>query len=296
MKKFFFVLFLLCPHPAQADCGWNWARTFYSCDTVGLFSSVGRTLPVATDTIRFNPAAIPTAPTPAGLEATYSFRTDSERKFLLSALKGFPYLGIALSNWTENTFSTPALQKFLSTTYAEAYRDYERGKGLGYRAGFSLALPLGAFLERWLRLSGGASIGQGKTKSSQASSYGISLDGRPLTFGYSLAHEALHPLLPKAESRILSAGLNLGGFFAGISRTKLAVGPSLKSTIMIYSLRWSGSDIALYGALKKETDISNQEVTAKNFSFQWKYNSALMLTYMYGLYRGAHSVGGQLYF
>lgn len=293
--KSFLVLIAILPSIAFADCQWNSDRSFFGCDTLGIASSVGRTLPAIGDSIRFNPASLPTVPTPIGVEAIYSSHTVGEDRLQGSIIKGYPYVGIGAASWTENSFATPIVQRYLRALYASAFQQYERSTGTGFRAGAALGIPLGR-LEGAARVSVGASFGQGRVSGSSSSSFGITADGPWLSAGLSRTSETISPLFPKATTDALSFGLHHDGFYAGFTRMAFTLGALEQQAILFYSVRWASERWAVHGSLKRDVDEIGNRKNEKNAGLQFFFGKHFVLGYMYGLYPRSHSMTAQFFF
>ncbi len=287
------AVFFLFPFSALADCGWNSARTFYTCnDSVSIANSVGRTLPVLADSVRFNPASIPSVLTPAGIEATYSSRSDTDHKFQPSLLKGLPGVGFATTVWTENNFATPNVQLVLKKLYQNYLYEYETPRGMGYRLGGSFAVP---FID-FAHISIGGSFGKGRVKNSESKAFGITADSGFLSLGYAQNAETLVEGLPLGVTKTISAGLTYGGLYLGYSQMKFSIAQYQQQAMNFYSARLALSRLAVYMAIKSDID---EDFNRKNY-YTWNVQLGLMpslvLGYVYGLYPKAHSLSAQLYF
>lgn len=291
---FYFVLFF-SPLSALADCAWNSDRSFFSCDTLGIASTVSRALPVASEGIRFNPASLPTVPSPAGVEATYSSRTEADGKFQVALIKGFSSFGLGLSSWSENSFATPNVQRALRTRFVSVFDDYSSQSNDGFRLGAALAIPLGA-LEKYFRVNGGASLGKGRLSRSSSTTYGLTLESRFLHLGYSKAYETISTQIPDATTATFGVGVSLEGLYLGFSRISYAIGTIEQLPIYLYSLRYADRRWAIYGALKRDADFSGNRDTDKTAGISRYVTDKLVLGYLYGLYPDSHSMTVQLYF
>ena len=292
----FIFLFAISPVRALADCGWNYDRSFYGCDTVSIANSVGRTLPVLSDSIRFNPASLPTIPTPVGIEGTYSSKTEGDKKIQVSIIKGLPNFGFGFASWTENSFATPNVQRIINTDFAPNIPGYQSGQKSGFRLGGSLGLPLGSALERVARINVGASMGQGRVTGSSSKAFGITADFSFLSMGFSQNSEVILTGMPAAQTQTLSAGITAGGFYAGYSHMDFNIATYKQPTINFFSVRWASARWAFYAAAKNDIDENLTQKTYKTANLQFHANSSLVLGYVYGLYPGSHSASFQFYF
>ena len=288
----------LCVHflftsTAYGDCGWNAARNFFSCgDSVTIASSVGRTLPVLTDSVRFNPASIPSVLTPIGVEATYSTKTVGDHHFQPSLIKGFPGVGFSLVSWTENDFATPNIQAIIKSVYNNFYSSYQGSTGTGYRFGGSFALPFIPFAH----IAIGASMGKGRVPNSQSLAYGITADSGFLSLGYAQNSETLVRGLPLGVTKTISGGLSYGGFYLGLSQMKFSIAQFKTATMTYISMRMALKNFATYIAMKNDVDASLQRKNYFTGNIQYSVFQNFVLGYVYGLYPDAHSVSAQLYF
>lgn len=295
MRKIFFSAFLFLPSLAFADCTWNADHSFYGCnESLSIANSVGRTLPVLADTVRFNPAAIPTVPTPVGVEFTYNSRTEGDKNFQPSLLKGLPSVGIAAVSWTENNFSTPNVQKAIGTYYSSLLSSYNQSTSMGFRLGTSVGFSVGNFA----RISGGASFGQGRAFGSSSTALGVTADAGVFSLGLAKTKDKVVTGLPGASTTTMSVGLTYLGIYIGHTYMKLEMdGLEKLPPIRIYSIRFAFQSIAFYAAMKRDIfDYTGAQKTYFTGNIQIPISSSLVLAYVYGLYDRAHSVSAQFYF
>lgn len=282
-------LALLAPAAARADCYWK--GTLFTCDTVGTYNSVGRTLPLVMDSIRFNPASLPTGLTPAGVEATYSTDAQVDRNFQVSLIKGLPFLGFGVSNWSETSFFTPDVHRLVRESFPGSLPAYRNGDGQGFRAGGAIGVPLGEDF----RFNVGASTGKGRIAGSDSFAYGATLEMPVLSLGLSHTSETVIPAISKARTTIASVGLHLAGVYLGYSYMRYSIGITGLPEMNFFSLRYTNELFALYAAYKRDS-VGLSIRTSATGSLQGKISDGLVLAYTYGLYPNSHSLGLQIYF
>jgi len=299
-----FVLFtssliLFSTQAFAASCDWNADKSFYTCDGYGVQESVGRTVATMGEVININPAALPTVPTPVGMEFDLHSRDQGPEKSRsqLSLIKGFNGLGVELGSWTTGTMSsmeTGAI--FDGSPYAGQYQSYLNQVSVkqGYRLGSAFRFPLG-LIGKGYHLQVGGSIGEGPRSSIPSVGYGVTGAILGLNLGYSYLKENLSGLLPQIVSNTFSVGLQEGPLYVGYSATAFSITTPLPSSSM-FSVRWANDSWSLFASYKKYGDYYQNSHTWTSASAHLNFGKHLALGYVYGLYPGSHSASSQFYF
>jgi hypothetical protein len=295
------LLALMLPTLAQAkDCGWNSERTNYNCD--GFFSgaAVGGSAPLMGDSLEGNPAALPTQPTPFGLEGVFSDRSAprGKPKFSVSTVKGFDGFGFGIGSWSEGTFGAPDFDNhFLGSAARAEFQAYQRNPSsvIGFRLGTTVVLPQGPF-PKGIRVSVGGSLGLGRVYGKLAPQWGVLVKFFFLGLGYSESHERLSDALPKNKIITMSAGLPLGPLYLGYSQITVKSSVN-RSKANVLSARWTSPLWTLYGNAKLQKDHRGEPDSWIRAGLQRRFgkNGRFGAGYEYGLYRYSHSAIFQFY-
>lgn len=292
------ILLSLFAAPARAneEC-WNSERTFYNCSAGG-GAKAGASAPLIGDTLESNPAALPTAPTPFGIEAAYNDRSSPHKKpkVSFSTVKGFEAMGFGVGSWSDGTFTAPDFpQHFLGTEQEQNFLAYQNNPRsvLGLRIGGTILLPKGP-LPKGIRFSVGASAGFGRVAGEWAPQVGVLMMLFGIGLGYSQSYEHLSALLPRNIIHTGSAGFHLGKIYLGYTYSEIRsrVKRSFANT---GSLRLSLGKWILHGAAKFQKDHRGASDSWHRAGIQRRFG-ALGLGYEYGTYRYSHGAVVQLYF
>jgi hypothetical protein len=250
------------------------------------------------DTLGGNPAALPTLPTPFGIEGLASSRSSPKRKtgFSTTTVKGFEGFGFGIGSWTDGTFSAPDFPAhFLGSVASEAYLHYQQDppSALGLRLGTTAVLPQGPF-PKGMRISLGGSVGLGRIRGQVSPQFGGLVKFFFLGLGYSESYERISEFLPNTRISTISAGLPLGPLYAGFSRVRLKSVVN-KTYANVYSLRWNGPKWTFFGNAKIQRDHRGEPDRWIRGGLQRRIGKRLGLGYEYGLYRYSHSAILQIY-
>ncbi|MGE3261590.1 MAG: hypothetical protein AB7K68_07425 [Bacteriovoracia bacterium] len=295
----YLLLFFFSPLAFGAeDCGWNADKSFWSCDGSFSSASVGGSSSRLGDSVESNPAALPTIPTPFGVEGMYTDRSfpAGKAKFSGSTIKAFEGIGFGIGSWSEGSFAAPDLPShFLGSSSLEEYKQYEMNppSSLGLRLGTSVAFPKKLF-PKGIRLSVGVSGGKGRTHGDWSPQAGVLLRIFGIGLGYSESYERISTLLPKITVSTLAVGFPVGPFYLGYSR--IAVSSSVaRSFADVVGLRFTKAKWTLYGNMKFQRDHRGNPDTWHRFGIQRRLGTRFGVGYEYGLYRYSHSALLQLY-
>lgn len=298
------LLSFTLPNLSFAECSWNFNHTFYGCDTFGLSEGVGRSVPLVSNIIDFNPGSLPSLPTPVGLEATYSSKPNplTGSRLETSIIKGFNGIGFGLGTWNPGTFSSADLQDFLlasaqnSTTQgnllqAQSYAAAVTSLHQGFQFGTAVDLPTGPAHDL-VRVSLGASFGELGGANSLSSNYGLSAEMSVFDFGYSTQQVRVQTL-PAIDSHVLTGGAHLFGLYFAYSKTTWNTGVLPANTL--YSIRYGSTEWTAFGAVKNYTDAAGFAHSWTSVSLQ-RNLGAITIGYLYGLYLHSQSIDLQYFF
>jgi hypothetical protein len=263
-------------------------------------AAAGGSAPLIGDTLEGNPAALPTIPTPFGIEGVFSHRSAprGKPKFSLSTAKGFEGIGIGIGSWSDGTFGAPDFANhFLGSSALGEYQAYQRDPPsvLGLRLGSTVVLPQGPF-PKGIRISVGGSLGFGRVSGQASPQAGVLMKFFFIGLGYSQSFERLSSSLPKATISNFSAGIPMGKFFVGYSN--IIIKSSVNRTFAnVYTAHWSNMRWTLFGSLKTQKDHRWQPDLWWRAGIQRRFGrkGRLGLGYEYGLYRYSHSAILQIF-
>jgi len=289
----FLIAFALFAGLAQAapSC-WNANKTVYNCDSNGGGGSLGASAPLIGNTLGSNPAALPTAPSPFGLEGVYSDRANpnGRPKLSVSTIKGFEGIGFGIGSWSEGTFIAPDFpQHFLSSAAYREFLAYQSNPPsvLGLRLGTTILLPQGPF-PNGIRFSLGASGGLGRVRGNWSPQVGVLARIFGLGLGYAENYERLSRQLPSTRISTFAAGFHLGPLYFGY--TYNTIRSSVNRTFAnSYSMRLNLGKLIFHGAVKTQKDHRGAPDSWENAGLLWRMGTRIGAGYEYGLYRHSHS-------
>lgn len=293
------LIALFASHPARADDSdcWNSDHSIYNCDEGG-GGAVGASAPLIGDTLESNPAALPTSPTPFGLETMWSDRSApaGKKKFSVSTIKGFEGIGFGIGAWSDGTFSAPDFPAhFLSSSALAEYKEYERNPPsvIGIRLGTTVVLPKFLF-PKFMRVSVGGSAGLGRVTGEVAPQVGALASIYGLGVGYSESFERLSKALPKTRISNFAVGFPLGPLYLGY--TYAVIRSSVNRTFAnLYGIRFTSGGWTLHGGWKSQKDHRGAMDAWSSAGLRRQLGKRFGLGYEYGYYRYSHSAVLQIF-
>lgn len=296
------LIFLLLPASAFADsgtdCGWVGDHIDYACGIEANGPAAGASAPLLGDSLGDNPAALPSEPTPFGLEGRFDSRQAPDGSSGLSGttVKGFDGIGFGVGSWSYGTFSAPDFDNhFLDSSVNSAYQAYRLHppSSLGIRLGAAVVLPK-SLLPKGMRLSVGGSLGLGRVSGELAPQAGVLLRIYGLGLGFSNSYEHLSTSLPRVVVSTYSIGFGIIGFYLGYSYQRMQSDVNV-TFANIASIRLPTPHWTFYAAVKWQKDQRGFPDSWTQAGVTRKLSRRFGVGYEYGEYRFSHSAILQLY-
>ena len=249
----------------------------------------GGAYPSFAESFNVNPAAIPTSPTPLGVEYVYSPSASSvdgsNRNFAF--IRGFNRMGAAFSTNSDNTFySNSYSQGLLSGNLASAESIIPT-----LNFGFSKALLAG--LSSSFQPTLGAALRYSSSKNVVGYSLGASINSKRLSLGINFLQVPNSGLWPKEVQLGWSASLDYDWWVADLTYMKSTILRSY-SSLMAGTLGLRARSQVLSAATK----VIPETFVNMNFEYmlglQIQFSTRIMVGYFINYLPGVHSLSLQV--
>lgn len=276
----------------------DWYRGVCDRASAGL-AKLGGAFSTFADSFNLNPASIPTAPTPYGVEYIGSFTpgTPTAMRHNFAFIKGYQRVGAGLSTNSDDTFySNSQRQNFQGTSYGDLLEAFVPDSvAPTFNVGSAVAL-LPERVSKEVSANLGVTLKYNKYLGQVSPGGGLSLETPSFTFGASVIRESETQYAISTSYYTFTAGYKHRYFQVEYIHLKNTTSYGLVSD-PIQILTMSAHYKALQGtaALRRLTNYEAVEVIQPHFAVQYQFSGHFSAAYLLNYIPGTQSIGLQVF-